>query len=170
MMMFRKMRRTKQELSKAECEKILTQATSGVLAVAGDDGYPYAVPLSYFYEDGKIYFHVAKSGHKIDAITRNRKVSFCVIGQDLVAPEKFTTYYRSVIAFGRARILTDDTERMEALTKLAIRYVPDDEEGRNKEIEKDFANVCMIEIAIDHMTGKESKYLAMAREKSLEEG
>ncbi len=168
--MFRKMRRTRQELSKEECEKILTTATSGVLAVAGDDGYPYAVPLSYLYEDGKIYFHVAKSGHKIDAITRDNKVSFCVIGQDLVIPEKFTTYYRSVIAFGRARILTDDTERMEALTKLAIRYSPDDEEGRNKEIERDFANVCMIEITVDHMTGKESKYLAAEREKSLEEG
>ena len=103
--MFREMRRNKQQLSNEECGEILRKSTAGVLAVSGDDGYPYAVPLSYVYCDNKIYFHSAKSGHKIDGIKNNSKVSFCVIAKDEIIPEKFTTYFRSVIVFGKARIL-----------------------------------------------------------------
>jgi len=88
-----------------EAVKILQSATSGVLAVCGDDGYPYAVPLSYVYADGKIYFHSALQGHKIDAIRSNPKVSFCVIDKDDIQPQEFTTYFRSVIVFGKARII-----------------------------------------------------------------
>ena len=99
--MFRPMRRGKQLLPPEESIQILEQGTSGVLAVAGDAGYPYAVPLSYVYTDGKLYFHCAKSGHKLDAIRRNSKTSFCVIGQDAVVPLEYTTYFRSVIAFGQ---------------------------------------------------------------------
>ena len=98
--MFRDMRRKKQLLSKDESEEILRRGTSGVLALAGDEGFPYAVPLSYVYEREKIYFHSAVSGHKIDAVSKSKKASFCVIGQDHVLPEKFTTRYKSVIAFG----------------------------------------------------------------------
>ena len=100
--MFRDMRRTKQLLPAEEAEDILRQASAGVLAVSGDNGYPYAVPLSYAYADDKLYFHLATSGHKLDGIRRNEKVSFCVIAQDEVVPERFATDYRSVIAFGRA--------------------------------------------------------------------
>ena len=89
--MFREMRRKKQQLSTKECVEILRKRTSGVLAVFGEDGYPYAVPISYVYEDGKIYFHSAKAGHKIDAIQQNSKVSFCIIDQDQVVPEKYTS-------------------------------------------------------------------------------
>ncbi len=109
--MFREMRRKKQLLSEAETIEILKTGTSGVLGVSGDDGYPYTVPLSYVYQDGKLFFHCAQEGHKIDAIGRNDKVSFCVIHQDKIIPEKFTTHYRSAIAFGRARILTDEGEK-----------------------------------------------------------
>ena len=84
---FRTMRRCKQQLSVHECEKILQETTSGVLAVSGDNGFPYAVPLSHFYMNGKLYFHSAKEGHKVDALKREAKVSFCVIGQDSVHPE-----------------------------------------------------------------------------------
>ncbi len=98
--MFRRMRRAAQQLSDAEALDILKRGSSGVLAVAGDEGYPYAVPLSYAYSEGKLFFHVAKSGHKLDAIARNDKVSFCVIGKDEVVPDEFTTYYRSVVVFG----------------------------------------------------------------------
>ena len=101
--MFRKMRRHKQLLSKEECEKILYKATSGVLALEGDNNYPYTVPISYLYEDNKIYFHSAKSGHKIDSIKKNQKVSFCVIDQDKIVPEEYTTYFRSVIVFGKIK-------------------------------------------------------------------
>jgi len=85
--MFRAMRRTKQAMSFADSEVVLARNTAGVLAAAGDDGYPYAVPLSYVYADGKIYFHCAKEGHKLDAISRCEKVSFCVIDTDQVVPE-----------------------------------------------------------------------------------
>ena len=85
--MFREMRRKKQRLSAEACEAILAEGTSGVLAVDGDGGYPYAVPLSYVYQDGKLFFHCAKSGHKLDAVRRNPRASFCVIGQDRVVPE-----------------------------------------------------------------------------------
>ena len=82
--MFREMRRKRQQLSPAECEEILRRGTSGVLAAEGDGGYPYAVPLSYIYEDGRLYFHCAKAGHKLDAVRRNKKVSFCVIDRDTI--------------------------------------------------------------------------------------
>ena len=88
--MFRDMRRKKQLLSPEESLQILENGTSGVLAVAGDDGYPYTVPLSYVYHDSKIYFHAAKSGHKIDAVRNCSKASFCVIGQDQIVPDKYT--------------------------------------------------------------------------------
>ena len=107
--MFRQMRRKRQMLSKEECEYVLCRGTSGVLAVSGDDGYPYAVPLSYLYEDGKIFFHSAGSGHNLDAIAGNDRVSFCVIDQDRIVPEEYTTYFRSVIAFGRIHIIENDT-------------------------------------------------------------
>ena len=99
--MFRDLRRSRQALSPEECGEILCHGTSGVLALAGDDGYPYAVPLSYVYAGGKLYFHCAKAGHKLDAIARNPKGSFCVIHQDQVVPETYTTHYRTVIAFGK---------------------------------------------------------------------
>ena len=106
-MIFREMRRKKQELSRQEIADILHKGTSGVLALLGDNDYPYAVPISYVYDDGKIYFHSAKSGHKIDAIQRTEKASFCVIDKDLVVPEEYTTYFRSVIAFGSRKESSD---------------------------------------------------------------
>ena len=154
--MFREMRRKKQVLSTEESIEILVKGTSGVLAVYGDEGYPYAVPLSYVYQDSKIYFHCAKSGHKLDAIERNSKVSFCVIDQDKIVPEEYTSYFRSVIVFGNARILEDEAAKRSALEMLAARYSPDQVQGRQKEIESQFKQVCMIELSIDHMSGKEA--------------
>lgn len=153
--MFRKMRRNNQELSRKESIDVLLKGTSGVLAVQGDDEYPYAVPLSYVYHNSKIYFHCAKVGHKLDAIKKQSKVSFCVIDQDQVKPEEYTTYFRSVIVFGEAHILTEDKKR-EALEILAEKYTPDDKDGRTKEIDMLFKAVCMVEIEIEHMTGKEA--------------
>lgn len=84
--MFREMRRKRQALSASEVAEILYRGTSGVLALLGDEEYPYAVPLSYVYDEGKLYFHSATSGHKIDAVGRSAKASFCVIDQDLIRP------------------------------------------------------------------------------------
>lgn len=113
--MFREMRRKRQLLSKEDTQKILYQGTSGVLAVSGDDGYPYAVPLSYVYDGEKIYFHSAKSGHKLDAIVKNPKASFCVIDQDNIVPDEYTTYFRSVIVFGTIHILHDEADKEKPL-------------------------------------------------------
>ena len=119
--MFREMRRKNQLLSEEAAVEVLERGTSGVLAVQGDDDYPYAVPLSYVYGAGKLYFHSAVAGHKLDAIKRNTRVSFCVIDQDMIVPEKFTTYFRSVIVFGTIRLLEDKKEKQLALM-LACPY------------------------------------------------
>ena len=156
--MFRQMRRKKQALSKEDCEKILQQGTSGVLAVAGDDDYPYAVPMSYVFCENKIYFHCAKSGHKLDAVARNEKVSFCVIGEDCIVPEEYTTHYKSVIVFGKIRILNDDTEKRTAIEKLSVKYSPNaTKASMQKEIEKNWKLLCMLEMTIDHISGKKHK-------------
>lgn len=124
--MFRKMRRNRQELSVEECLAILERGTCGVLAVSGDEGYPYAVPISYVYDNEKIYFHSAVSGHKIDALSRNDKVSFCVVDQDRIVPEEYTTCFRSVIAFGTLRILSEEAAKRSSIEKLALKYAPAD--------------------------------------------
>lgn len=155
--MFREMRRKRQALSPEENVAILNRGTSGVLAVSGDDGYPYAVPLSYVYDGSKIYFHCAKSGHKLDAIKGNNKVSFCVIDQDHVVPERYTSYFKSVIVFGKIRVLDDDEEKRTAVEKLALKYAPNDTVvNRQKAIEREWNPLCMLEMIIDHMTGKKA--------------
>ena len=156
-MSFRPMRRSRQQLSQAEAEDILCRGQTGVLAVHGDDGYPYAVPLNYVYRDGRIYFHCAQAGHKFDAIARDGKVCFCVIDRDEVVPDQFATYYKSVVAFGRARLLEGD-EAARAVYDLGFKYNPVPDKVR-AEVEKDMARVACFEIAIDHLTGKQAKGL-----------
>lgn len=153
--MFRDMRRKGQQLSEEECISILNNASSGVLALIGDEDYPYAVPLSFVYYDSKIYFHSAKSGHKTDAIAKNSKASFCVIDCDDVVPVKYTTAYRSVIAFGKIRVLDNDEEKRTAIERLADKYSPNQTEHSLHVIEKEYDRFCMIELQIEHMTGKE---------------
>lgn len=154
--MFREMRLKKQMMTTEDAIDILNNNTSGVLAVSGDDGYPYTVPLNYVYQDSKIYFHSANSGHKLDAIRRNSKVSFCVIHQDQIVPEEYTSYYKSVVVFGTARILEDANEKKRAITLLGNKYCSDYEAGYLQEIEKKFHNFSIIELSIDHMTGKQA--------------
>ena len=154
--MFREMRRLKQRLPQETAVEILNRNTSGILALSGDDDYPYAVPMSYVYADGKLYFHSAKSGHKIDAIKRSEKASFCVIDQDQIVPEKYTTFYRSVIAFGRARLVEELEEIRRVATMLAVKYSADFADGIPKEIEASIKHMTIIEMTIDHMTGKEA--------------
>ena len=154
--MFRQMRRFKQAPSNEECTEILQKNTSGILAVSGDDDYPYAVPLSYVYSSSKLIFHCAPVGHKIDSINKNNKVSFCVIDKDEVIPEKYTTYFRSVILFGKANIIKDDQTKREAIELLAAKYSPNDSEGRITEINREFKQVCLVEVIVDHITGKEA--------------
>ena len=164
--MFREMRRYRQHLPENEAVRILEHGSSGVLAVLGDGGYPYAVPLSYVYADHTIYFHCADSGHKLDALRRHEQVCFCVIACDNVVPQEYTTDYRSVIAFGRARELTDAAERRRALRLLACKYHPaGSEEDHTRAIIADEAHVCVVAVAIEHLTGKEGLKLSRRRRK-----
>ncbi len=163
--MFREMRRKKQLLPPEETEALLRGGSHGVLAVVGDGGYPYAVPLSYAYVGGRLYFHCAKSGHKLDAVRGDDRASFCVVGQDEVVPSAFTTHYRSAIAFGRVRIVEDGAEKAEAIRLLARRYAP---EATDAEIEaavaREEAALCMLALEIEHLTGKEAVELTRARQ------
>ena len=157
------MRRNRQQLSREECERILERCTSGVLALSGDGDYPYAVPLSYVYADGAIIFHSAVEGHKVDAVKRDGRCSFCVIDKDEIKPAEFTTHFRSVIAFGRIRILEDAGEKMQALRLLGHRYSPGDEPGLQHEIDKSLDHVLLLRLDIEHLSGKEAIELVRAR-------
>ena len=160
-MVFREMRRKKQSLPQQEIADILHKRTSGVLALLGDNDYPYAVPISYVYDDGKIYFHSAKRGHKIDAVQKTAKASFCVVDKDFFVPEEYTTYFRSVIAFGQIKVIEDESEKRAAIEKLAIKYAPEDPAAnRDHVINREWKPLCMLEMTIDYITGKEAIELA----------
>ena len=159
--MFRDMRRRNCALSIETAEKILREGDYGVLALSGDDGYPYAVPINYAFDDGKIYFHSAKIGHKLDAMRQNDKVSFCVVERHDVIAEEFTTYFTSAIAFGRIKIIEDNdvTEKRHALELLADKYSASASvELRDKEISR--VNAVSIPVmTIEHLTGKAAREL-----------
>ena len=159
-MVFRNMRRFRQQLSNEECEAILSRGTSGVLAVTGDEGWPYAVPLSYTYREGKLLFHCATAGHKLDALKAEPRASFCIIDRDQIVPEEFTTYYRSVIAFGAVRVLIDPAEVERAARLLAEKYCPaESPQAVEQEIGGALSRMCILEMTVSHMTGKEAREL-----------
>ncbi len=157
--MFRKMRRVNQDLPEELLNKVLTESTSGVLALQGDDDYPYAVPLSHVYHDGKLYFHGAAEGHKIDSIKRNPKASYCIVWQDEIHADEYTTYFQSVIAFGKVRFVTDPEEKLAAAMALVEKFSPGRFEARRGAV----PGLTMFVLDIEHITGKESKILAQKR-------
>lgn len=151
----RKMRRFKQELPQSENLRILREGKVAVWGVSGDDDYPYAVPVNYVYVDGGwVYIHSASEGHKIDAIRRNPKCSICIIDKDDVIPEEFTSYFRSVIAFGNAEFVETQDEKIEALKLLCEKYSkgidPTDE------IDRFLKAVAVIKIRLLKVTGKKA--------------
>ena len=153
--MFRPMRRFKQQVSEAECIRILQEEKRGVLSVLGEDGYPYGIPLNHWYnaEDGKIYFHGAKTGHKIDAIARCDKVSFCVWDAGYRKEGEWALNVTSVIVFGRIRLVADE-EKAKLIGENLCRKFTDDEEYIRHEIQSAISRVQCLELTIDHMTGK----------------
>lgn len=154
--MFQKMRRFKQELQQEEIERILKLNTSGVLGLIDNNGYPYTVPLSYVYSNGKIYFHSATLGHKIDAIRNCDKATFCIIDKDDVQPEKYTTFYKSVIAFGKVEIVNDNEETLFAMKELGEKYYPNHDIELHQEINKNLNRFLIIRLEIEHITGKQA--------------
>lgn len=151
--MFRKMRRAKQELSEEECIDILINQPRGVLALLGDYDYPYALPMSHAYVDGKIYFHGAKTGHKNDAVKNHEKVSYCVMDEGVLNDDGWSYTFRSVIVFGKIKTLTDKDEKIDRLTYLGDKFFPTHEETV-KEINRLIDKTEVFEISIDHISGK----------------
>ncbi len=151
--MFRQMRRKKQELSKEECIEILTSEPRGVLALLGDYDYPYALPMSHVYVDGKIYFHGAMKGHKHDAVEKHDKASYCVITDGTLNDDGWSYTFKSVIAFGKIRILTDVDDKIDKLTYLGDKFFPSHEDTVD-EINRLLDVTEVFEITIDHLSGK----------------
>ena len=161
---FRKLRRFKQAVPEEECIKILENQDAGVLAVIGDGGYPYTVPMNYIYRNGKIYFHTAKSGHKNDAIMNNEKVSFCVVEKSDIIPDQFTSDFRSVVVFGKAKIISDLAEMRNAMEIITRKYSPKESDAAvNAKIDVRFNALAIIEMEIEHISGKESMSLSKLR-------
>ena len=152
--MFREMRRKDKQRPEEDAIKMFEETHYGVLSVLGDDGYPYGVPLNHVYLDGKLYFHCALKGHKIDAIRKEPKVSYCVIGSETSVPEKRTTIYKSAVCFGKARIVDDPDEKMRALVKVIEKHSPGFHEEGMKEIDQKWIVTNVIAIDIEHMTAK----------------
>ena len=161
------MRRKNQALPPPDCDAILTAGSSGVLALCGEEGWPYALPISYAYHQaaGRLYFHCALEGSKLRAIARDCRASFCVIGEDQVVPERFTTHYRSVIAYGRMRTVEDTAEKLAAIRLLAEKYSPLlPAEAREEEIRRGWDRLCVLAMDLTEITGKEAIELARARQ------
>lgn len=154
--MFRDMRRAGQKLSDDECIEILTNEPRGVLALLGDYDYPYAVPMSHVYVDGKIYFHSAKKGHKLDSIRNHEKVSFCVMDKGIKNEDGWSYTFKSVIVFGKIKILADEADRIDKLTHLGDKFFPSPEDTLD-EISRLSHKTDVFELTIDYMSGKTVK-------------
>ena len=153
--MFREMLRLKQQLSDEECLEVLKKELRGVLSVMGDDGYPYGMPLNHYYceEDGKIYFHGGRKGHKIDAMKRHDKASFCVYDQGFRNPGEWALNIRSVIVFGRIEIV-EDTEKVLKISRLLSYKFTDDEEYIEHELINAGPRTLMFALKPECITGK----------------
>ena len=153
--MFRQMRRFKQQISEDECKEVLKNEPRGVLALVGDDGYPYAIPLNHWYseKDNKLYFHCAKEGKKLDSIRKCDKVSFCVMDEGYRNEGEWALNIKSVVAFGKMRIVEDEEKKKEICINLTRKFT-DDEDFLEHELTNAFPRVCCLEIEIEHMTGK----------------
>lgn len=152
-MTFRSMRRYKQQISDEACIALLQSAPRGVLAVLGDGGYPYTVPMDFVYEDGVLYFHCAKVGHKLDAISSCDKASFCVMDEGFRKEGDWALNITSVIVFGRIRIVEDAKLSTEKLRLLGRKYYPDFE-SVEREIQQVGSRACILAMTVEHMTGK----------------
>lgn len=140
-------------MSREECIEILINESRGVLALMGDEDYPYALPMSHVYVDGKIYFHGAREGHKIDAMKKHAKVSYCVLDKGVKNEDEWWYTFRSVIVFGKIRTISDDKDKIDKLTHLGNKFFPSPEDTK-KEIDRLLDSTEVFEITIEHISGK----------------
>lgn len=158
------MRRKRQSLPEETCIEVLERGTSGVLALNDpEQGVPYQVPVNYGYRDGRLTFHGATVGHKVELLKADPRASFTVIDQDQIVPEQYTSWFRSVVCTGRLRLLTDPDERMDELMFMAERFWPDHEEHARAEIAGAFDHTAVLALDIETMSGKEAAELARRR-------
>lgn len=154
--MFKEMRRKDKQTTVEESIEALKKADYGVLSTYDSNGYPYATPLNYVYSGNSIYFHCAPVGHKLDNIEACDRVSFCVVSDVEILPDKFDTNYKSVIVFGRAKEITDK-EKDDALLELIKKYSKDYVNKGQEYINKAKCSIKVIKIDIEHMSGKAQK-------------
>lgn len=151
------MRRIDKAMAESEAMELLYKCEYGILSTIGNDGYPYGVPVNYVCKKTVIYFHSASIGHKLNNIDGNNKVSFCVVGDTEVIPEKFSTKYESVIIFGNAKVVTNDSEKRAVLLEFINKYAPNYMKNGQKYISSDLNKPKVIRIDIEHITGKKAK-------------
>ena len=153
--MFRNVTRIKQILSNEECIDILKNQPRGVLSVLGDDGYPYGMPLNHYYneEDGNLYFHSGKSGHKVDAILRDPKASFCVYDEGTRENGNWYLTFRSVIVFGKIELIEDREKIYDIARRLSHKFT-DDKDYIEHEVENSGPGTLMFALVPEHITGK----------------
>ena len=154
--MFRPIRKKKNEISVDKAKALLHSSRRGVLAVNGDDGYPYAIPINYLYdeENEKIIFHGAKAGHKVDALKKNDKICFTVFGNEMVKEEAWAPFLQSVVVFGRCHLVESQEEAIALVKKFAAKYYPN-MDMVNEEAASSGRAVQMFEKQIEHLSGKE---------------
>jgi nitroimidazol reductase NimA-like FMN-containing flavoprotein (pyridoxamine 5'-phosphate oxidase superfamily) len=154
--MFRELRRKNKALGKAECIEILKTEKRGVLSVNGDGGYPYGMPMNHFYneEDGCIYFHSGRGGHRNDSVLKNEKASFCVFDKGSKKENDWALTFRSVIVFGRIEIIDDKSIVSDISRKLCYKFT-DDEKYISEEIERFAAATILLKLTPLHITGKQ---------------
>ena len=153
--MFREMLRKKQQLTQEACIEILKKEPRGVLSVLGDDGYPYGMPMNHYYceEDGNIYFHSGKNGHRVDALKHCDKASFCVYDGGFRREGEWAMNISSVIVFGRIEMI-EDQEQIYKIARLLSYKFTNDEEYIEREIQKSGPGTMMFALVPEHMTGK----------------
>jgi nitroimidazol reductase NimA-like FMN-containing flavoprotein (pyridoxamine 5'-phosphate oxidase superfamily) len=156
--MFREMVRKKQQLPMEEALELLKNAPRGILSVLGDNGYPYGVPIDHWYNeaDGKIYFHSGREGHKVDAIRRCNKASFCVCDEGVRKEGDWALHIKSVIVFGRIHIVEDHTKALELTRQLSRKYTRD-EDYIQKEIDSYGHELLVFCLEPEQITGKITK-------------
>ena len=155
--MFREMRRFKQQVSNEECIQILKEQPRGVLSVLGDDDYPYGIPMDHWYceENGKLYFHCAKTGHKLDAVRKHDKVSYCVYDQGFRRENDWALNIRSVVIFCRARIVDDAEDDLKRKIAVGLcRKFTDDEAFLQRELTNALPRAAFLKLTPEYMTGK----------------
>lgn len=154
--MFRKVRKKANEISASLAKDLIKKSRRGILAVNGDNGYPYAIPINYLYEEEsqKIFFHGSKVGHKVDAIKNSDKVCFTVYGNEQIKEEAWAPYLQSAIVFGRCKLIEDEDRAMEVLKDFAMKYYPS-ASMVEEEMNKVAKATQMFEITIEHISGKE---------------